>query len=222
MSKHLCSYCKTVIGKKLLSKNSPAPDELVSLINALTRKDNEGYCQTCLPTIIKKEEENTRRAISEIIDAIPVITIHTPQSWNYEILGIVTGQSTTGTGIFSDIESSISDFFGGQSVTYNAKIAEGETRCFSQLRAKASALGGNAVIATDIDYSELGTSTGMIMVCASGTAIKLMNIEILGEEKTRRIHRVQKMVNYLNKINSDGAEVIGKIDSFIYNCVSGY
>ena len=34
-------------------------------------------------------------------------------------------------------------------------------------------MGGNAIIGTDIDYSEVGGGKGMLMVCMSGTAIEL-------------------------------------------------
>lgn len=59
--------------------------------------------------------------------------------------------------------------------------------CFAQLRKQTLDIGGNAVIATDIDYSELGASKGMIMVCMAGTAIKLKNPNVLGEQKANQI-----------------------------------
>ena len=54
----------------------------------------------------------------------------------------------------------------------------------NQLRAKALKIGANAVIATDIDYGEVGSLKGMLMVCAAGTAIKLENTNILGSKQT--------------------------------------
>ena len=54
--------------------------------------------------------------------------------------------------------------------------------CFSQLRAKAINLGGNAIIGTDIDYGDVGEGKGMLMVCAAGTAIKIINTDILGDD----------------------------------------
>jgi hypothetical protein len=51
------------------------------------------------------------------------------------------------------------------------------------------------LIATDIDYSELGSFKGMIMVCMSGTAVKLNNLEILGDERTEHIQELVKLNN---------------------------
>jgi uncharacterized protein YbjQ (UPF0145 family) len=38
---------------------------------------------------------------------------------------------------------------------------------------RARLLGANAVVAVDLDYEVLGSSSGMLMVCASGTAVEL-------------------------------------------------
>ena len=62
--------------------------------------------------------------------------------------------------------------------------------CFAQLRKQALDLGGNAVIATDIDYSEIGAAKGMLMVCMAGTSIRLKNIDILGNEKSAKIDKL--------------------------------
>lgn len=59
--------------------------------------------------------------------------------------------------------------------------------CFAQLRKKTLDAGGNAVIATDIDYSEIGGEKGMIMVCMAGTAVNLQNADVLGENKSKRL-----------------------------------
>jgi uncharacterized protein YbjQ (UPF0145 family) len=102
--------------------------------------------------------------------------------WRFTPLGLVTGQSVTGTGVFSEFASSWTDFFGAQSKAYNQKIAGGETICQTQLRLKCVELGGNAILATDIDYAEVGGGKGMLMVCMTGTAVLLENTEVMGAE----------------------------------------
>ena len=77
------------------------------------------------------------------------------------------------SGVVSEFTSSFTDLFGVQSGRFNKKLKAGEDICFAQLRKQALDLGGNAVIATDIDYSEVGGGKGMLMVCMGGTAIKL-------------------------------------------------
>jgi uncharacterized protein YbjQ (UPF0145 family) len=38
---------------------------------------------------------------------------------------------------------------------------------------RAARLGANAVVGVDLDYEVLGSKNGMLMVSASGTAVKL-------------------------------------------------
>ncbi|TXD81294.1 heavy metal-binding domain-containing protein [Subsaximicrobium wynnwilliamsii] len=68
--------------------------------------------------------------------------------------------------------------------------ASRENMCFAQIRIQTLNLGGNAVIATDIDFSEVGAAKGMLMVCMAGTAIKLNNTDILEKEKTEILDKL--------------------------------
>jgi uncharacterized protein YbjQ (UPF0145 family) len=102
--------------------------------------------------------------------------------WDYGVAGLVTAQSTTGTGVFSEFTSTFTDMFGAQSKVYNEKIRAGENMCQRILRMEALKLKGNAILAADIDYAEVGGAKGMLMVCMTGTAVILRNPEILGEK----------------------------------------
>mgnify|MGYP001331239116 CR=1 FL=1 len=68
---------------------------------------------------------------------------------------------------------------------------------------KTLGLGGNAVIATDIDYSEVGGTKGMLMVCMAGTAVSLINTEILGPDKSNELKDIDKLVSRLRNLKSD-------------------
>ncbi|MBK7959544.1 MAG: heavy metal-binding domain-containing protein, partial [Bacteroidetes bacterium] len=39
----------------------------------------------------------------------------------------------------------------------------------AQLKNKTIQMGGNAIVGVDVDYGELGSIKGMIMVCMTGT-----------------------------------------------------
>jgi len=41
------------------------------------------------------------------------------------------------------------------------------------MRSRAEALGANAIVGIDLDYEVLGARNSMLMVSASGTAVKL-------------------------------------------------
>jgi Uncharacterized conserved protein len=42
-----------------------------------------------------------------------------------------------------------------------------------ELQAEAAAIGANAIIGIDLDYETIGSSGSMLMVAASGTAVRI-------------------------------------------------
>lgn len=192
-----CPNCNSEIKSGLISRNKLLKEEKVNIINEYHEGKHSAYCEKCGNALYKKYVDaliDEKSAISEkiqhLLACIPVVSTHSPLNWDYDVLDMVTGQSTSGTGFATEISSSISDFLGTQSERHNRKIKQGEDSCSLQIRKKALDIGGNAIVATDIDYSEMGSMKGMIMVCMSGTAIKLKNPSILGEERLKEIEQL--------------------------------
>ena len=206
-----CPNCNELL-KTGWASNQLVSETKTNFINYLLKKEAESYCDKCSSTLLKdakhvfdREKDLHVQTLNKKINAIPILSTHTPYGWDYTSLSIVTGQTVTGTGVISEFKSDISDFFGGQSSSFNKKLADGEQMCFSQLRAKTLQLGGNAIIATDIDYGEAGAGKGMLMVCAAGTAIKVNNTEIFGNkaEEIKELIKAQKRLEELNNFASE-------------------
>ncbi len=89
-----------------------------------------------------------------------------------EYYGMVTGEAIIGANIFKDIFATITDVVGGRSGAYEQALKDAKNIAIRELEEAASSLGANAVIAIDLDYETVGKSSGMLMVSASGTAIK--------------------------------------------------
>lgn len=202
-----CPNCKAELKSNLMSRTTLLNSHKIQVINEYHDQKSDGYCNKCGNELYDKykstlhyEKENITSRLQKLISAIPVISTHSPLNWDYTILEMVTGQSTTGTGVISEFTSSFTDLFGVQSGQHNRKLKSGEDMCFAQLRKQVLDAGGNAVIATDIDYSELGAGKGMIMVCMAGTAVKLKNTDILGELKEKQIETVFNINNRLRHL----------------------
>jgi uncharacterized protein YbjQ (UPF0145 family) len=88
-----------------------------------------------------------------------------------EYAGIVVGETILGTNIFRDIGAGLRDLVGGRSGAYEKKMTEARETAIKEMSEKAAALGADAVVGVDIDYETVGQ--GMMMVSASGTAVKL-------------------------------------------------
>jgi uncharacterized protein YbjQ (UPF0145 family) len=87
--------------------------------------------------------------------------------------GIVTGEAIVGAHIFKDLFANIRDIVGGRSGTYERTLADARKMALDELGEAAAALGADAVVGVDLDYEVLGAHNGMLMVTASGTAVKL-------------------------------------------------
>lgn len=211
MSKTICPNCQAAIKKGILVGNVLFDDRKNRIISKYSGNNSSiEYCNKCGDSLylmitgkIKEKIAAINSAIEEKAKNVVILTTHTPMGWDYRALGIVTAQTTTGTGVLAEFTSGFTDFFGAQSGAYNAKLANGELSCFSQIRMKTLGLGGNAVIATDIDYSEVGGAKGMLMVCMAGTAVSLINTEILGPDKSNELKDIDKLVSRLRNLKSD-------------------
>ena len=90
-----------------------------------------------------------------------------------EYLGIVTGEVIVGANIFKDLFASVRDIVGGRSGAYESTLRDARKTALDEASAEATALGADAVIGVDLDYEVLGQGGSMLMVTASGTAVKL-------------------------------------------------
>ncbi len=90
-----------------------------------------------------------------------------------EYCGIVTGEVIVGANIFRDLFAGIRDIVGGRSGSYERILADARNQAIGELQAEAAALGANAVVAVDLDYEVVGANGSMLMVSASGTAVKV-------------------------------------------------
>ncbi|MFM5913882.1 hypothetical protein D5I55_01890 [Chakrabartia godavariana] len=90
-----------------------------------------------------------------------------------DYLGVVTGEVIVGANIFKDLFAGIRDIVGGRSGAYESTLRDARATALEELKTEARALGADAVIGVDLDYETLGQGGTMLMVTASGTAVKL-------------------------------------------------
>ena len=88
-------------------------------------------------------------------------------------LGLVTGEAILGANLFRDLFAGIRDIVGGRSAAYERELAKARQLALDEMADKARQLGADAIVGIDLDYEVLGAQSGMLMVSASGTAVKL-------------------------------------------------
>ena len=88
-------------------------------------------------------------------------------------LGIVTAETIIGANIIKDLFAGIRDIVGGRSGTYEKVIEEARMNALRELEEKAARMGANAVVGIDLDFETVGSGGSMLMVVATGTAVRI-------------------------------------------------
>jgi uncharacterized protein YbjQ (UPF0145 family) len=86
-------------------------------------------------------------------------------------IDIESVEIVAGTGMLSEFGGDISDFFGARSSAFEQKLQKAKRTALDKLRYRAFELGGNAVVAVDLDYTEF--SNNRMGLIASGTVVEL-------------------------------------------------
>ncbi|MFL0685368.1 MAG: YbjQ family protein [Algoriphagus aquaeductus] len=209
-----CPNCGTKLTTSIFKENLPLNNKEVELINRFSEFNCDGYCQKCnnennLLGNAKKEYFKLKNELADSLNAmtseltelsqfVPIVSLHTPQDWKYKSIEIISAQVVSGTGIVAEITSNWTDFFGMDSGVYNEKVKNAEVKCKSLLRMQTINLGGNAILGTDIDYSEAGGGKGMLMVCMAGTAVKITNLQEL-EYNSSALNKLGELVKSIKE-----------------------
>ncbi|HLF45532.1 MAG TPA: heavy metal-binding domain-containing protein [Chitinophagaceae bacterium] len=101
-------------------------------------------------------------------------TTHSIDGKNIEqYLGVVSAEVIIGANVFKDILGGLRDFFGGRSGTYEKVLMEAKQNAMDELIQRSQSLGANAIVGIDLDFETVGSGGSMLMVIASGTAVRI-------------------------------------------------
>lgn len=90
-----------------------------------------------------------------------------------EYLGLVNGEAILGANLFKDMFASITDVVGGRSGSYERELSKARGIAVQDMIDSAMFRDADAIVGVDIDYEVLSMRGSMLMVMASGTAVKL-------------------------------------------------
>ncbi|MDA0685001.1 MAG: YbjQ family protein [Bacteroidetes bacterium] len=101
----------------------------------------------------------------------------------------ISSHVVLGTNIFSDIAASWRDVFGGRSQSYQNHLKRLTDAALNELEEEAKKHRADAVIAIDLDFSDItgGGKAGMLMVVATGTAVTLNSVVKSGSREHGRL-----------------------------------
>lgn len=90
-----------------------------------------------------------------------------------DYLGVVTGETIAGANLVRDVMATVTDYIGGRSGTYEEIVARSRQTALDEISDRARIMGADAVVGISLDYETVGNRGSMLMVTASGTAVRL-------------------------------------------------
>ena len=136
------------------------------------------FCKCCgvdLPASVVEQTDTEAEAWvgEDAISRIPLMTIHNPPEGRpYEVRGLVAAEAVLGMNMFRDLFAKVRDIVGGRSRASEKVLRGARDMCISDLQREASALGAHAIVGVSFSYNEFSGVGAMLIVAATGTAIK--------------------------------------------------
>lgn len=122
----------------------------------------------------RERQKHEQHELSQRLAGILLTTETAPSLPIADRVGVITAEYVVGMHLFRDIASAFRDVFGGRSETMQHGLKEARESALRELKMQALDLGADAVVAIDLDYSEIsGGGKSMLFLVASGTAVKL-------------------------------------------------
>ncbi|MHA6325998.1 YbjQ family protein [Roseivivax sp. CAU 1753] len=139
-------------------------------------------CQECLlerireersggaPDPKKLERQNRDHEVSQVL----LTTEAYPEGLKIEKrIEVVTAECAFGMNLFKDLFAGVRDVFGGRSEAVQKTLRDSRRTALYELKKEAHAVGANAVVGIDLDYVELSGAGNMVLLVASGTAVRI-------------------------------------------------
>lgn len=132
--------------------------------------EEEQQAQTEKELLQKELIEQKRKEAAERIASHMLTTSFSYDGYSVKkYLGLVSGDTIIGTGIFSTLDAALSDLFGVEAYDYSQKVALAKERATLYMVNASIKKGGNAIIGVSFDVTSF--SGDLIGVSVNGTSV---------------------------------------------------
>lgn len=167
----ICFKCQQEITKKRTLANDCDVEYLKDLTVTASTVKNRNYIESLFSVPADFDSFSAPEEIpaSEIRKIIDTTGFDVSGYSITEYKGVIFSESVIGTGAFSEIAASVSDFLGTKSDAFTKKLADVRNDAMLKLKKEAYRAGANAIIGVALEYTMfLGNIIG---VAARGTAV---------------------------------------------------
>jgi uncharacterized protein YbjQ (UPF0145 family) len=132
--------------------------------------DGAGYCTKCGAQL-------TSRTPQFLIVTTPTIAGYKIK----KVLGLVTGLTPRTRGVLGQFVAGFESMVGGEVTAFTSEVDKARWEAIERAKARAIALGANAIIGVDVETSSMGNQNSSIMLfSATGTAV-VIEPETIGD-----------------------------------------
>lgn len=198
-----CGNCgEAITGAGVFKAGNPRFDEpTIKAVNHFQKASYSDLCQKCGKTtvdqtwaLVSHERNKALQYVNANVTDFPMTTVgQLPGNSRYWIKGMVTGNVTVGTGIFSESSQNWSDMLGQTSTNSGMakKVNSGEATARGLIVNKAISMGANCVIGVDVDYGT--TANNAATVNMQGTAVRVENLaEVFDAPELERAQAIEQ------------------------------
>lgn len=90
-----------------------------------------------------------------------------------QVLGLVTGLTPRTRGVLGKFIAGIESMFGGEVTAFTSEVEKARWEAINRAKSRAIELGANAIVGLDVETSDLGLQSGIVLFSATGTAVIL-------------------------------------------------
>ncbi|MEJ5998088.1 YbjQ family protein [Corynebacterium sp. H130] len=90
-----------------------------------------------------------------------------------QYLRVVAGETIVGINVFKDFTAGLRNIVGGRAEAYEGEAKAARDSALAEMVERGLELGADAIVGVALDYSTMGQANNMLMVSATGTAVKL-------------------------------------------------
>jgi len=100
--------------------------------------------------------------------------VTTPTIAGYKIrkvLGLVTGLTPRTRGVLGKFIAGFESMIGGEVTAFTSEVEKARWEAIERAKNRAIALGANAIIGMDVETSDMGLQSGIVLFSATGTEV---------------------------------------------------
>ncbi|EFK55241.1 heavy metal-binding domain-containing protein [Corynebacterium genitalium ATCC 33030] len=90
-----------------------------------------------------------------------------------EYMRIIGGETIAGMNMFKDMGAGFRNMVGGRASSWEQELVRSRDSALNELWERARQIGADAVVNIELDYSPMGQGNTMMLVAATGTAVRL-------------------------------------------------